>query len=307
MLISQTELSSVSGLAAHTETVIDPRSVVDAGAQVGPGSRIGPHAFVEAQASVGANCVVESGVHICRGTVVEDEVHIGAHAAFASAPGHAAPPATVKRGAWIGANASILAGVTIGAKAVVRPGSVVTRSVPPAAIVEGNPASIVGYIDTMSVGAAPIAAPKPGLAVEQTPVRGVTVHNFPVIPDLRGNLTVGEFERQIPFKPLRYFIVFGVPSREIRGEHAHRECHQFLICLRGSCAVVADDGERKIEITLDAPERGLYLPPMTWGIQYKYSSDAMLMVFASDYYDSADYVRDYAEFTQLIAQRKVSH
>lgn len=302
MLISPSELASVSGLAVHADAVIDPRSVVEAGALVGCGSRVGPHAFIEGQARVGAHCVIESGVHICRGTQIEDEVHVGAHAAFAVAPG-AAQPAAVKRGAWIGANASILAGVTIGAKAVVRPGSVVTRSVPPAAIVEGNPASIVGYVDTVPVGAAAIAAPKPGLAVEHTPVRGVTVHNFPVIPDLRGNLTVGEFEKQIPFKPLRYFIVFGVPSREIRGEHAHRACHQFLICLRGSCAVVADDGERKIEITLDAPERGLYLPPMTWGIQYKYSSDAMLMVFASDYYDSADYIRDYAEFTQLIAQR----
>ena len=90
--------------------------------------------------------------------------------------------------------------------------------------------------------------------------------------------------------------MFGVPSREIRGEHAHHRCHQFLICLRGSCAVVADDGERKVEIELDAPNLGLYLPPMTWGIQYKYSPDALVLVFASDYYDAADYIRDYDQF-----------
>jgi hypothetical protein len=58
-------------------------------------------------------------------------------------------------------------------------------------------------------------------------------------------------------------------------------------------------------VALDSPDRGLYLPPMTWGIQYKYSADAMLLVFASDYYDRDDYIRDYAEFLDLIeAQAK---
>jgi dTDP-4-dehydrorhamnose 3,5-epimerase-like enzyme len=97
--------------------------------------------------------------------------------------------------------------------------------------------------------------------------------------------------------------ILGVkfPSREIRGEHAHRKNHQFLICLRGSCAIVADDGTCKVEINLDAPSRGIYLPPMTWGIQYKYSRDALLLVFASDYYDASDYIRDYDEFLAAIA------
>jgi dTDP-4-dehydrorhamnose 3,5-epimerase-like enzyme len=124
-----------------------------------------------------------------------------------------------------------------------------------------------------------------------------------VVPDLRGNLTVGEFARDIPFVPERYFMVFGVPNREVRGEHAHRECHQFLICVRGSCSVVADDGERRVEVLLDAPEKGLYLPPMTWGIQYKYTSEAVLLVFASHYYNAADYIRDYAQYLKSVAAR----
>jgi UDP-2-acetamido-3-amino-2,3-dideoxy-glucuronate N-acetyltransferase len=301
--------SAASADAGHAPR-LDRFSVIDPSARIGSGTRIGPHVFVDALVSIGERCVIDSGAHIGRATVIEHRVHIGAHVAFAAAPGAVQTPAVVGSDAWIGANASIGAGVTIGAKALVRPGSVVTRSVPPGAIVEGNPAAIVGYVDTtqgpVSALALALVRSNTSASVEQTPVAGVTVHHFPVIPDLRGNLTVGEFDRQVPFKPLRYFIVFGVPNREIRGEHAHRECHQFMICLRGSCAVVADDGRHKVEVGLDSPDRGLYLPPMTWGIQYKYSSDAMLMVFASHYYDSADYIRDYAQFLQQIAAAQVA-
>lgn len=302
-LMTDTERESLLDAAMRGQR--DRYSVVDVSARVGRSTVLGPHVFVDAQVVVGEACVIESGAHLCCGTVVEDEVHIGAHAAFAGAPGGAQPPAVVRRGAWIGANASIVAGVVIGAKAVVRPGAVVARSVPPGAIVEGNPANIVGYVDTAPgpAGAVPLhGGPRGGPTVEQTAVAGVTVHHFPVIPDLRGSLTVGEFDRQVPFTPKRYFMVFGVPSREIRGEHAHHRCHQFLICVRGSCAVVADDGRHKVEVQLDSPDRGIYLPPMTWGIQYKYSADAMLLVFASDYYDNADYIRDYGDFMHLAAQ-----
>jgi len=137
--------------------------------------------------------------------------------------------------------------------------------------------------------------------VQKTAVDGVTLHRMHVVPDLRGSLTVGEFQRQIPFTPLRYFIVFGVPSRETRGEHAHRQCHQFLVCVRGSCTVVADDGQRRVEVRLDSLDTGLYLPPMIWGIQYQYSSDAELLVFASHHYDADDYIRDYDDFLRAKA------
>ena len=264
---------------------------------------IDPRAHLDANASIAHGCVIQSGAYIGSGVKLETGVHVGANVAFVDISAAQAGTLTrVGNHARIGANSTIYAGVAIGAKAKVLPGSVVTRSVPPNAIVEGNPANIIGYVDAIRE---PIShlhqsgdGRKPG--VETTPVKGVTVHNFVVIPDLRGNLTVGEFDRQVPFLPRRYFLVFGVPSREIRGEHAHHKCHQFLICLRGSCAVVADDGMNKIEISLDAPNRGIYLPPMTWGIQYKYSQDALLLVFASEYYDPADYIRDYAEFLATV-------
>jgi hypothetical protein len=64
--------------------------------------------------------------------------------------------------------------------------------------------------------------------------------------------------------------------------------------------VVADDGTNRQEFVLDSPTIGLYLPPMVWGIQYKYTEDAVMLVLASDKYDPASYVRDYAEFLELV-------
>ena len=140
--------------------------------------------------------------------------------------------------------------------------------------------------------------------VVSSSVRGVTLHRLPKVLDLRGNLTVGEFGRSVPFEARRYFMVFGVPNAEVRGEHAHRTCHQFLICARGSLSVVADDGASREEFHLDDPSIGIHLPPLTWGIQYKYSADAVLLVFASEFYDTQEYIRDYAEFVQLVGRKE---
>ena len=129
-----------------------------------------------------------------------------------------------------------------------------------------------------------------------TSVKSVSLHSFPFIKDHRGNLSVGEFEKDIPFKVKRYFVIFDVPNSEVRGEHAHKVCHQFLICLRGSCNVLVDDGKNSKEVVLDKPNKGIHIPPMIWGVQYKYSSDAVLIVFASHFYDNDDYIRDYQVF-----------
>lgn len=122
---------------------------------------------------------------------------------------------------------------------------------------------------------------------------------LPNVIDARGNLTVGEFGRHVPFEAKRYFIVYQVPLVEVRGEHAHRACHQFLVCVRGRMSVVGDDGRERRQYVLDRPDVGFYMPPMTWGGQFDYSPDAVLLVFASHYYDADDYIRDYAEFRRL--------
>ncbi|MFD8564433.1 FdtA/QdtA family cupin domain-containing protein [Streptosporangium canum] len=136
-------------------------------------------------------------------------------------------------------------------------------------------------------------------------VGAASLHELRVAADLRGELSVGEFERELPFTPKRYFLVFNVPSREVRGEHAHRHCEQFLICVRGSCGVLLDDGRNRREITLDRPSRGVHMPAMIWGTQYRYSPDAVLLVFASHYYDQDDYIRSYDEFRSVVSGEPV--
>jgi UDP-2-acetamido-3-amino-2,3-dideoxy-glucuronate N-acetyltransferase len=282
-----------------SQTTPLPRPDTHPSAQLAQDARVDPSATVGADAWVGAEATIEAGARIGRFARVGSSSRVGPNAVLESAADAGNEGVRVEGRVTIGPNATVLAGVTIAAGAVVRPGSVVTRSVPPRAIVEGNPAVIVGYVEAERADRAPSpTSDSSRRAVEQTPVRGVTLHRLPVITDLRGNLTVGEFSKDVPFVPQRYFMVFGVPTREVRGEHAHRECHQFLICIRGSCSVVADDGERRVEVLLDAPEKGLYLPPMIWGIQYKYTSDALLLVFASHHYDAGDYIRDYAMYLE---------
>jgi UDP-2-acetamido-3-amino-2,3-dideoxy-glucuronate N-acetyltransferase len=144
----------------------------------------------------------------------------------------------------------------------------------------------------------------PENAIINLGVGGCSLHQLRVVHDTRGNLSVGEYQRDIPFAPKRYFLIFDVPTREVRGEHAHRLCHQFLICVRGSCRVLLDDGEHRREVTLDRPDLGVYLPPMIWGTQHSYSADAMLLVFASEYYDAEDYIRSYDDFCALVVKTR---
>ncbi len=277
-------------------------------AQIGDGCNICDHVFIENDVIVGDRVTIKCGVQLWDGLRVEDDVFIGPNATFSNDrfPRSGKHPERfaithVERGASIGANATILPGLRIGRHAMIGAGAVVTRSVPPYAIVIGNPARIVGYVDGVpQIAAAPATAFPEIPSMIATDVRDVTLHRLKQVKDLRGSLSVGEFARDIPFAVKRYFLVFDVPSVETRGEHAHRTCHQFLLCVRGSCAVVADDGVRRQEFKLDSPDLGIHLPPMVWGIQYKYSADAVLLVFTSEHYDAADYVRNYDEFVNLL-------
>ena len=300
-------LSDVQSNTIGTGTRIWQFVVVLPGAQIGQDCNICSHCLIEGDVIIGDRVTVKSGVQLWDGLRVGDDVFIGPNASFANDrfPRSKQAPekflqTLVEAGASIGAGATILPGVTIGRNAMVGAGAVITRSVPPYAVVEGNPAKIVGYVDAPSNEAVEVHPSKPETGVTAARVKGVALHRMPRVPDIRGSLTVGEFDRSIPFPVKRYFMVFDVPSMETRGEHAHRTCHQFLICVRGSCAVVADDGIHRQEFLLDRPDVGVHLPPMVWGIQYKYSSDAVLLVFASHYYDAADYVRNYSDFLQLV-------
>ena len=127
-------------------------------------------------------------------------------------------------------------------------------------------------------------------------VAGVELVRVSRIHDYRGTLVAREVGKGLPFVPQRCFLVFDCPAPRLRGEHAHRRCAQFLVCARGSVVALVDDGLRRGEVTLDDPTLGLYMPPMIWGTQHRYSEDALLMVFASRPYEVDDYIRDYDEF-----------
>jgi hypothetical protein len=195
-------------------------------------------------------------------------------------------------------------GVTVGQGAWIRAGAVVLRSVPPNAIVEGNPAQVVGYLNGSRAGNRPDPRLVEIHSINQLPrpsrvplgVGGSAIYLMRRVTDVRGGLTVGEVPTEVPFSPARYFVVFNVPSMELRGEHAHKRCQQFLICLHGSCRVLLDDGKQRCEVTLDRPDMGVFMPEMIWGTQYRYSPDAVLLVFASRTYEAEDYIRTYDDF-----------
>ncbi len=301
----------------HPLAVVESSSIGDntriwAFAHVLPGARIGSdcnicdHTFIENDIVIGDRVTVKCGVQLWDGIDVEDDVFIGPNATFTNDPfprskqhPRKLPRTRIRKGASIGANATILPGLTIGERSMVGAGAVVTRDVPADAIVTGNPAEICGYAGVSEGRLPAVGAPPPEPGSATTLVQGVMIHRLPSVYDLRGNLSFGESNLHIPFAVKRYFLVFGVSSQQIRGEHAHRALQQFLICVHGSCHIVADDGNARQEFALDRPFVGLHLQPMTWAVQYKFSSDAVLLVLASDSYDAGDYIRDYAEFLTL--------
>ncbi len=300
----------------HPQAMVEPGAVIGSGtrvwafAHVLPGARIGrdcnlcDHTFIENDVTIGDEVTLKCGVYVWDGVELQDRVFVGPNVTFTNDkyPRSRQHPAqyartVVCRGASLGANATILPGLRIGEKAMVGAGAVVTRDVPPNAIVTGNPARIVGYVDTT---ARPAVQSTLSTTTETSLVGGVKLIRLHHVKDLRGDLCVAEWQRDLPFVPRRVFLVYNVPDARVRGEHAHRQCHQFLVCARGSLAVVVDDGRSREEYVLDQPWVGLYLPPRVWGIQYKYSPDAILMVFASHEYDPADYIREYEEFLRLV-------
>lgn len=295
--------------------LLHPKSLVEDGACIGSGTRVWAwahilpgavigsecnicdHTFIENDVVIGDRVTVKCGVFIWDGITIGDDVFIGPNVTFTNDkyPKSKQYPekflrTIVKKGASIGANATILPGLTIGENAMVGAGAVVTQSVPENAIVKGVPAKITGYTDTLMHSS--------GLVGDQERkcYAGPVLYSLTAVQDIRGDLVVGECPREIPFEPKRIFMVYNVPNSKVRGAHAHKECHQFLIASHGSINVILDDGKEREEYMLSDALTGLYIKPGVWGIQYKYSEDAVLLVLASHAYDASDYIRDYKDF-----------
>ena len=126
---------------------------------------------------------------------------------------------------------------------------------------------------------------------------------LPKITDRRGNLTFVESSRHIPFDIKRVYYLYDIPGGETRGGHAHKTLKQFMVALSGSFDVVLYDGIEKKRITLNRPDIGLYIPPMIWRELENFSSGAVCLVFASEYFTEADYIRDLQSFEAAVRKR----
>ncbi|MGF1761309.1 FdtA/QdtA family cupin domain-containing protein [Photobacterium sagamiensis] len=123
--------------------------------------------------------------------------------------------------------------------------------------------------------------------------------DFKVIGDERGKLVALEEKNDIPFDVKRVYYIFSTAQGESRGHHAHKSLTQLAVCINGSCVMVMDDGIEKEEFILDSPGKGILIEPMQWHEMHSFSSDCVLLVIASDYYQESDYIRSYEEFKRL--------
>jgi hypothetical protein len=122
------------------------------------------------------------------------------------------------------------------------------------------------------------------------------IFDLPRINDPRGNLTFVEASRHVPFEIRRVYYLYDVPGGAERGGHGHKALHQLIIAMSGSFDIHLDDGYAKKTIHMNRSYNGLYVCPMIWREIDNFSSGAVCMVLASDYYDELDYYRDYNQF-----------
>lgn len=119
---------------------------------------------------------------------------------------------------------------------------------------------------------------------------------FTSVTDTRGALVAAEVDRHIPFPIKRVYFLTDLKRDEPRGFHAHRALQQVAVCLAGSCQFVLDNGSEREQLVLDRPSRGVHIGNMIWREMHDFSEDCVLAVFASEFYDEADYIRDYKEY-----------
>lgn len=126
------------------------------------------------------------------------------------------------------------------------------------------------------------------------------LQDLKVVTDIRGDLTIVEASKSVPFEIKRLFFITDVPSGQSRGGHAHRELEQAIICTRGQVTVRLEDGKEIFEIPLGDKSQIIYVPPMVWCEQYSFKDEALLLVLASNYYEESDYIRDKSDYLKTI-------
>lgn len=122
--------------------------------------------------------------------------------------------------------------------------------------------------------------------------------------DQRGNLSVAEQLKEVPFEIKRCFWMYDVPEGKGRGGHAHKTLKQFVIAMSGSFKITLDDGKEKKTFLLDSPDKGLLIDTGVWADLTEFSRDAVCLVLASDVFKEEDYLGKYEEFTDYLADRE---
>ncbi len=123
---------------------------------------------------------------------------------------------------------------------------------------------------------------------------------LPRIPDARGNLTFVESGRHVPFDIKRVYYLYDVPGGTSRAGHAHKTLQQVIVAMSGSFDILLDDGNGKKTVHLNRSYFGLYIPSMVWREINNFSSGAVCMALASEYYDESDYFRTYSAFSESV-------
>ncbi len=124
----------------------------------------------------------------------------------------------------------------------------------------------------------------------------INIIDFKLLDDERGSLVVLEGNQDIPFDIKRVYYIFGTQAGVARGFHAHKELKQVAVCISGRCKFIMDNGSEKQEIVMENPTHGILIDKMQWHEMHDFSDDCVLLVLASNYYDEADYIRDYNDF-----------
>lgn len=123
---------------------------------------------------------------------------------------------------------------------------------------------------------------------------------LPKITDPRGNLTVAEANKNVPFDIKRTYWVYDVPGGECRGGHAHKQCLEFIVAVSGSFHVTLDNGKKKQTYLLNHPWQGLLVDTGVWRTLDDFSSGAVCMVLASEKFEEEDYIREYDDYLKYI-------
>lgn len=126
---------------------------------------------------------------------------------------------------------------------------------------------------------------------------------LPKIFDPRGNLTVAEGMRNVPFSVARTYWVYDVPGGESRGGHAHKQCREFIVAVSGSFDVTLFNGERRETFHLNHPWQGLLVDTDVWRTLDDFSSGAVCLVLASEPFEEEDYIRDLDDYLRYIGKQ----